>query len=56
LRRAQQFIGRAIVALATAPNLMNKTGHVLIAVELAQDCDFTYIDGKQPRPLSGVDL
>lgn len=51
-----QFIGRAIVALATDLDLMNKTGRVLIAAELAKDYGFTDIDGKQPRPLSAVDI
>jgi dehydrogenase/reductase SDR family protein 1 len=43
---AEQF------ALATDPKLMNKTGQVLIAAQLAQDYAFTDIDGEQPRPLS----
>ena len=51
-----QFIGRAIVALASDPKLMNKTGQVLIAAQLAQDYAFTDVDGKQPRPLSIEDM
>jgi hypothetical protein len=51
-----QFIGRAIVALATDLDLMNKTGRVLIAAELAKDYGFTDIDGKQPRSLSASDI
>ncbi|MFT6328837.1 MAG: hypothetical protein ACJAYN_000764 [Bermanella sp.] len=35
---------------------MNKAGRVLIAAELAKDDGFTDIDGKQPRPLSAVDI
>ena len=51
-----QFIGRAVVALASDAYLMNKTGRVLIAAELAQDYGFTDIDGKQPRPLNAENI
>ena len=47
-----QFIGRAIAALASDPQVMTKSGHVLVAAEVAQEYGFTDIDGKQPRPLS----
>jgi dehydrogenase/reductase SDR family protein 1 len=51
-----QFIGRAISALATDPNLMSKTGKVLVAAALALEYGFTDIDGKQPRPLTLEEL
>lgn len=51
-----QFVGRAIVALANDPAIMEKTGRVLIAAELAQEYSFTDIDGKQPRPLTAQDI
>jgi dehydrogenase/reductase SDR family protein 1 len=51
-----QFIGRSVAALATDPNLMEKTGKVLIAAALAQEYRFTDIDGKQPRPLTIADV
>ncbi len=51
-----QFIGRAVVALASDAYLMNKTGRVLISAELAQDYGFTDIDGKQPRPLNAENI
>lgn len=47
-----QFIGRAIAALAADPNLMEKSGQVLVAAALALEYGFTDIDGKQPRPLT----
>ena len=47
-----QFIGRAVAALATDPNIMEKSGHVLVAAALAREYGFTDIDGKQPRPLT----
>ena len=51
-----QFVGRAVVALAGDADIMDKTGRVLIAAELAQDYGFTDIDGKQPCPLTAEDI
>jgi dehydrogenase/reductase SDR family member 1 len=51
-----EFIGRAVAALATDSNIMEKSGHVLIAAALAQEYGFTDIDGKQPRPLTIADV
>lgn len=47
-----EFIGRAIVALASDPNVRQKTGKVLIAAQLAKEYGFSDIDGKQPVPLT----
>ena len=47
-----QFCGRAVAALANDPNVMQKTGQVLVAAALALEYGFTDIDGKQPRPVS----
>ena len=46
-----QFIGRAVAALAADPNIMRKSGHVLVAAELAREYGFVDIDGTQPRSL-----
>ena len=51
-----QFIGRAIAALANDPNLMQKSGQVLVAAALALEYGFTDIDGKQPRPVTIQDM
>ena len=51
-----QFIGRAVVALASDSNIMQKSGQVLVAASLAQEYSFTDIDGKQPRPLTLEDV
>jgi dehydrogenase/reductase SDR family protein 1 len=51
-----QFIGRAVAALASDPNIMQKSGEVLVAAELAQRYGFTDVDGKQPRPLTLAEL
>jgi len=50
------FIGRSVVALATDSNIMEKTGAVHIAAELAEEYGFTDIDGSQPRPLTAEDV
>ncbi len=47
-----QFIGRAVTALATDPEIMKKSGQILVAANLALEYGFTDIDGKQPRPIS----
>jgi hypothetical protein len=47
-----QFIGRSVAALAADPDIMSKSGRVLVAAKLAQEYGFTDIDGKQPRPLT----
>jgi dehydrogenase/reductase SDR family member 1 len=46
-----EFVGRAIAALATDPDVLHYTGKVLVAAELAKEYGFTDIDGKSPRPL-----
>ena len=47
-----QFIGRAITALATDPNVMQKSGQILVAAAVAKEYGFSDIDGKQPRPIT----
>lgn len=47
-----QFLGRAVAALAGDPNIMQKSGQVLVAAQVALDYGFTDIDGKQPRPVT----
>ena len=44
-----QFIGRAVAHLAADPQLMEKSGKVLVAAQLALDYGYTDVDGKQPR-------
>jgi len=47
-----QFIGRAVAALASDPKVMEKSGRVLVAAQLALEYGFTDIDGKQPMPVT----
>jgi NAD(P)-dependent dehydrogenase (short-subunit alcohol dehydrogenase family) len=42
------FVGRAVVALATDPNVFQKTGKVLSSWGLAREYGFKDIDGRQP--------
>jgi NAD(P)-dependent dehydrogenase (short-subunit alcohol dehydrogenase family) len=47
-----QFVGRAIASLAADPAVMQKSGQILVAAQLALEYGFTDIDDKQPRPLT----
>ena len=47
-----QFEGRAVAALARDPQVMSKSGQVLVAAALGLEYGFTDIDGKQPRPVT----
>jgi NAD(P)-dependent dehydrogenase (short-subunit alcohol dehydrogenase family) len=51
-----QFIGRAVTALATDEQVLQKTGKVLVAAALGQEYGFVDIEGKQPRPLAIADV
>ena len=51
-----EFVGRAVAALATDPNVMDRTGTVQVAARLALEYGFTDIDGKAPRPLTLADV
>ena len=51
-----QFVGRAVVALACEPDVLRRTGSVVVAAEIAAEHGITDIDGKQPRPLTLQDF
>ena len=51
-----EFIGRAVAALASDPDVLRHTGKVVIAAALAKEYGFTDIDGRTPRPLSLADV
>jgi len=46
-----ELSGRAVVALAADPDVMAKTGQVLVVAELAEEYGFTDVDGSRPRSL-----
>jgi dehydrogenase/reductase SDR family protein 1 len=51
-----EFIGRAVAALAGDPNVVAKSGKVLVAASLALEYGFTEINSSQPRPLTLADV
>jgi len=51
-----QFIGRVVAALAADPDIMKKSGKVLVAAHEALDYGIQDIDGRQPRPLTIEDF
>jgi dehydrogenase/reductase SDR family member 1 len=50
------FVGRAVVALATDDQVLRRTGSVLVAAALATEYGFADIDGRQPKPLTIADV
>ena len=44
------YVGRAAAALAADPQIIKKTGQILLAGELAKEYGFEDIDGTQPQP------
>jgi len=47
-----EFSGRVIAALARDPNLMERSGKVLVAAVVAKEYGVSDVDGKQPTPLT----
>jgi NAD(P)-dependent dehydrogenase (short-subunit alcohol dehydrogenase family) len=44
-----EYLGRAIAALATAPDLMARSGQAVTAGDTAREFGFTDTDGRQPE-------
>lgn len=51
-----QFIGRVVAALANDPNILKKSGKVLVAAQEALEYGIQDVDGKQPRPVTLKDF
>jgi NAD(P)-dependent dehydrogenase (short-subunit alcohol dehydrogenase family) len=51
-----EFVGRAVHALATDPEVLSLSGQALVAAELARRYGFTDIDGRSPRALTLGDV
>src|SRR4029453_10737587 len=47
-----QFCGRVVAALAGDPDLMSKSGQVLVAAAEAANYGISDVDGRQPKPLT----
>jgi dehydrogenase/reductase SDR family member 1 len=50
------FIGRAVAALASDPDVLRHSGKALVAAALAREYGFTDLDGTTPRPLTVADV
>ena len=50
------FVRRAVAALAGDPDVIRRTGTVLVAASLAADYGFTDVDGRTPRSLKLADV
>ena len=51
-----EFTGRAVAALASDPNVLELSGRVLVAAQLAREYGFADVDGRQPKPLTRSDV
>ena len=51
-----EFIGRAVAAFASDPDVLRHSGQVVVAAALAREYGFTDLDGKTPRPLTLADV
>lgn len=51
LSESPRFIGRCVLALATDPEVMGRSGKVLLTAELGEEYDFTDEDGRRPQSL-----
>lgn len=51
-----EFTGRAVVALASDPEVLRKTGQIHVVADLAREYGFTDLDGSLPRPLTIADV
>lgn len=51
-----QFVGRTIAGMWRDPKLMEKSGGVYVAAQLALEYGLQDIDGSQPRPLTASDI
>lgn len=53
-RESAQFVGRAVAALASDPEIMKKSGQIVIAAELGKEYGFLDVDGTQPEPYDSL--
>ena len=53
---SRRFIGRAVAALATDPDILAVTGSVVVAARCAERYGFHDVDGRRPRALTIDDV
>ena len=51
-----EFVGRAVAALATDPEVLRWSGQALVVADLAERYGFADVDGRQPRALTLADI
>jgi dehydrogenase/reductase SDR family member 1 len=51
-----RYVGRAVAALAADPNVMAKSGSVVVAAACGEEYGFADVDGKRPRCLTLQDV
>ena len=51
LAETPHYAGRAVVALATDPAVVDRSGRAFYVADLADDYGFTDIDGQRPKPM-----
>jgi dehydrogenase/reductase SDR family member 1 len=51
-----RFVGRAVAALAADPQVMSKSGTVVVAAACAAEYGFDDVDGRRPRALTLSDI
>lgn len=51
-----EFLGRAVAALANDAHVIVRSGSVVLAASLAQELNFTDLDGRSPVPLTLADV
>ena len=50
VNESPEYLGRAVAALASDPDVLAKSGEVLTVGDLAREYGFTDVDGTQPEP------
>jgi NAD(P)-dependent dehydrogenase (short-subunit alcohol dehydrogenase family) len=51
-----EFLGRVVASLATDPNLLQRSGQVVVAAAAAKEYGLRDVDGRAPRPLTLADV
>jgi dehydrogenase/reductase SDR family protein 1 len=51
-----EFLGRVVAALATDPNVLQRSGQVVIAAAAAKEYGLRDVDGRIPKPLTLADV
>ena len=47
-----EFIGRVVAALANDPEVLSRSGQVLVAAAMAEEYGISDVDGRHPKPLT----